>query len=89
MTTTDIFDALDASGVSISDFAKLTGCSRVTLHKWKRDVNTPIRDALRLKIALTTAMRIKRAVDAGKLPLKDTYLVTQRLKVLQSIIAQS
>lgn len=86
--TTQIFNALAASGVSISDFARLTTISRVTLHRWKRDGECHIRDQRALKIALTYADRLQKAANAGKLPLVNKHLTTQRLKVLQTIIAE-
>lgn len=88
MNTTTIFSALDASGVSICDFARLTTISRVTLHRWKAHGGCNIRDQRALRIALTYADRLTKAFEAGRLPLKDRYLTAQRLKVLQGIIAE-
>ena len=55
-----IFDTLDETGTSITEFSRLTTISRATLQHWKR--GGYINDRLRLKIAVR---------EAGKLPSKS------------------
>ena len=83
-----IFAALDASGVSVSDFARLTTVSRSTLYKWKDGTVSNIRDRRALSIALAYADKIQQAVAAKRLPLTETYRITKRVSVLRGIISE-
>ena len=80
-----IFEALDKSGVSMTDFARITRISRETLYRWKKGAN--ITDRLRLDLGYTCALRLEKACRLGKLPLTDKLKAVQRLKVLRRIIA--
>jgi transcriptional regulator with XRE-family HTH domain len=82
-----ILDTLDAAGVSMTDFAKLTAISRTTLYAWRRGAN--VADKLRLQVAFNYAIRLDRAVEGSRLPLIDKLSPPQRLKVLRQIIAET
>jgi len=81
-----IFKALDCSGVTITDFSRLTRVSRESLYRWKDGAN--IADTLRLDIAYTTALRMEKACREGRLPLTEKLKTPQRIKVLRGIIAE-
>lgn len=88
MTPQQIFATLDAAGVYIADFARLTGISRPALNRWKREGNADrIRDKLRYRIACDLAVKVARATEAGKLPLKDPLKLTERVAVLRRILS--
>lgn len=89
MNQTDkIFAALEASGVSMSDFARLTTVTRSTLYKWKDGTVSNIRDRRALSIALAYADKLTLATEAGRLPLKEVYRISKRVSVLRSIVAE-
>ncbi len=79
-----IFDTLHAAGITISDFATMTGISRQTLHHWKS--GGAINDTIRLNLSFNTAKRIQQAVDAKKLPLVNKMPAKERVVVLRQII---
>jgi transcriptional regulator with XRE-family HTH domain len=80
-----ILKALEASGVSMTDFARLTGVSRTSLYAWKRGGH--VADRLRLTVAFNTAVRLDRAAEQKMLPLEDMYSVAERLAELRRIVA--
>ena len=79
-----IFPTLARAGISISCFAKLTGISRQTLQSWK--AGKPVSDELRWKIAYNTAIRAKRAVDAGLLPLPQEPSAAEKVVIVKRIL---
>lgn len=80
-----IFDAIDKSGIAITDFSKLTRISRESLYRWRRGSN--ITDKLRLDLAYTVAVRLEKACRCEELPLVDKLKPEQRIVVLRKIIA--
>ena len=85
MKVTYIFQALKDSGVSITDFSRLTRVSRETLYRWKK--GSPIVDRLRLDLAYSVAIRLEKACRIKKLPLKNRLKKDQRLALLRKIVA--
>lgn len=81
-----IFDALEKSGVTMSDFARITRISRVTLYRWK--TGNAITDQLRLDLAYNTAVRFKKACKHDMLPLVDKLKPVKRVQVLRNIVIQ-
>jgi hypothetical protein len=81
-----IFNAVDISEVSLTDFCRLTGISRETLYRWKNGGN--VTDKLRLDLAYTVATRMEKACRLGNLPLTDRLKKEQRLVVLRKIIRE-
>jgi hypothetical protein len=86
MIPSDIFHILDTAGVSISDFARLTGCSRQMLTRIKKTNDAEHRDRIRYHILTTEALKIDQALKHRRLPLKDKHFTSERLKVLRHII---
>lgn len=82
-----VMRALQASGVNITDFSKLTQISRTTLHKWKRGQHAS--DQLRLNVAFNYAIRLDKAVESKKLPLQGTWAADERLEALRNVIAKT
>ena len=80
-----VFDVLDKAGVRMTDFARVTRITRETLYRWKNGGN--ITDELRRDIAYTYALRLEKAVAAGRLPFTDTLKKEQRVVTLRKIIA--
>lgn len=81
-----IFEALEKSGVRVTDFSKIVGVSRPTLYSWKN--GGTIADRLRLDLAYTAARRLETACRLGKLPLVDRFKPEPRRKILRKIIAE-
>lgn len=81
-----IFKAAEASQVTMTDLARLTGISRETLYRWRQ--GRAISDVLRLNIAYQYALRLEKACRSGKLPIKDKLKKDQRLKVLRKVVAE-
>jgi hypothetical protein len=77
---------LDSSGVTITDFSRLTRISRETLYRWKDGAN--ITDNLRLDLAYNTALRLEKACREGKLPLFEKLKAPARIKLLRSIVSE-
>lgn len=65
-----------------SDFARIMGVSRVTIYNWL-NVGEPHK-ILRPKYEKITAA-IKRAADAGDLPVTERRAEQRRLKILSAI----
>lgn len=82
-----IFAALNASGVSMADFARLTKVSRASLYNWRNGNN--VTDKLRLRDAYAFATRLAKAVELKKLPLIGMYRMSERQGVLLRIIAEA
>lgn len=82
---TYIFEALDKSGITITDFARLTSISRKSLYAWKK--GSSISDRLRLDFAYSYALRIEKACRLGELPLQDKLRKEQRVQTLRKIIS--
>lgn len=82
-----IFAALEKAGVSMTDFARLTGVSRASLYNWRSGAN--VTDMIRLRDAYAFALRLSKAVEMKKLPLVGMYQLTERIKVLKQIIADA
>lgn len=83
----NIFMTLEKSGVSMTDFSRLTGVSRASLYNWRSGAN--VTDKIRLRDAYAFALRLSKAVDMKKLPLVGMYRLTERIKVLKQIIADA
>lgn len=81
-----IFRSLEPSGVSLTDFSRLTSVSRETLYRWRDGGNAS--DKLRINVALTMASRLEKACRAGRLPLKERMNAAERMKVLRKIVAE-
>ena len=81
-----IFEAIDKSGVSLTDFSRLTNISRETLYRWKKGAAAT--DKLRVNLAYTVAVRFEKACRLEKLPLTDRLKAPQRLQALRRIISQ-
>jgi hypothetical protein len=82
-----IFKAIDASGIYMVDFARITGISRESLYRWKKGMN--VSDMLRLNMAYKTAERLEKLCRDGLLPLADSHRPEKRLQVLRMIIKDS
>ncbi len=84
-TTNFIFASLEASQVTIKAFALLSTISRTTIQNWKRGDN--ITDRLRLGVAYSVAIRLDRAVKAGRLPLSsEVRKPAEKLAALKRIV---
>ena len=81
-----IFEALDKSGVTMTDFSRITRISRETLYRWKK--GNAITDRLRLDFAYTAAIRLEKGCRLGRLPIQEKLKKEQRLVVLRKIIAE-
>lgn len=84
--TEHIFKAIEAAGVTMAAFAKLTGISRVSLYRW-RDGNV-VTDQLRLKLASSYADKLTKATAAGRLPLLGVS-PKERIAMLRKVIAET
>ena len=80
-----IFEALEKSGVSMTDFSKITRISRETLYRWRN--GNMIKDMLRLDFAYTAANRLEKGCRNGVLPLTDKLKKDARIPRLRRIIA--
>jgi len=65
-----MFAAMDTAGVSVTLFSTLCRTSRATLYRWRNEPEKGI-DKIRFNLAYDIAVRLNRAVEQGKLPLKD------------------
>jgi len=81
---TYIFEVLQTTAVGITDFSRLTGISRMTLHRWKKGGH--VKDTLRREIAYKTALRLEKAKTWNELPLVDSYKPAMRTKLLRTIV---
>lgn len=90
MTNTEkvnfIFATLEKAGVRVTDLARLARVSRESLYRWKR--GAAVSDMLRLDLAYTTTLRLKTALDRGKLPLHDVK-PKERTAMLRRLIMES
>jgi DNA-binding XRE family transcriptional regulator len=80
-----IFATIGKAKVSMTDFAKITGISRVTLYRWKN--GGPINDKIRLNLAYGVAIRFNKACEDGKLPLANKLKAVPRVALLRSIVS--
>lgn len=80
-----VFETLKKSGVSMSDFSKLTNISRTTLYSWRAGEGP---DLLRLQLAFNIAVRLDRAVLSQRLPFAESLKAGQRLAALRQVINQ-
>lgn len=81
-----IFEAIEKSHVSMTDFSLITKISRESLYRWKD--GRPVTDRLRLDLAYTVARNMEKACRLGKLPLVDRYKPEPRRKLLRKIVAE-
>ena len=65
-----MFAAMDAADVSVTLFSTLCRTSRATLYRWRNEPEKGI-DKIRFNLAYDIAVRLNRAVEQAKLPLKD------------------
>ena len=65
-----MFAAMDTANVSVTLFSTLCRTSRATLYRWRNEPEKGI-DKIRFNLAYDIAVRLNRAVEQGKLPLKD------------------
>lgn len=65
-----MFDAMDKADISVTLFSTLCRTSRATLYRWRNEPEKGI-DKIRFNLAYDIAIRLNRAVEQGKLPLKD------------------
>ncbi|MFA5429497.1 MAG: hypothetical protein WC279_14935 [Sulfurimonas sp.] len=82
-----IFTTLDKARVRMIDFARVTRITRETLYRWKGGGN--ITDELRRDIAYSYALRLDKAVAAGKLPFANKLKKDERVVALRKIIAET
>lgn len=82
-----VFNTLAKAGVRMIDFARVTRITRETLYRWKGGGN--ITDELRRDIAYSYALRLDKAVAAGKLPFTDKLKKNERMVALRKIIAET
>lgn len=85
MTPTEILQAIEKAGVSITEASKLLPLSRATLHNWKSGATHG--DALRIQLASGYARLLLRAVELKKLPLHDDTPRSERLPLIRRILA--
>jgi len=80
-----IFEALERAKVSMTDMAKITGISRVTLHRWKS--GGVVTDRIRLNLAYGVAVRLNKACELGKIPLINRLKSEERIARLRNIVS--
>jgi len=81
-----IFDVFKKAGISMVDAAELTSVSRESLYRWRSGNN--ITDKFRLNFVYANAVRLGKAVQLKKLPLKNKLKKDQRILVLRGIIKE-
>jgi transcriptional regulator with XRE-family HTH domain len=82
-----MFDVVKQAGISVSDFARIAGVSRVSASQWMNGRVSPHRLHKRKIEQLLTA--IKAGVDNEDLPVPGGLTDAQRLKRVKQVILQN
>lgn len=82
-----IFKTLEETGLSMVDLSELTKISRPSLYRWRNGEN--ITDMFRLNFVYNMSLRLKKATQIGKLPLKDKLKRPQKIEVLKKIVHET
>ncbi len=89
MKPSTLFVILDDCGIHLTAFSDLTTISRNTLHRWKLNNFSTVRDTLRLTIALDMAEKLRVAKSIGVLPFLDNGRRSERLKTIRRALAEA
>lgn len=81
-----IFNAMEKTEISILIFSKLSSLSRPTLYRWQKGEN--ITDHFRLNYAHALAMRLYKAYQLGKLPLKEKLKKSEKIREIKRIVKE-
>ena len=82
-----IFEVVERTKVSMIDMARITNVSRTTMYRWRDGEN--ITDEFRLNYVYQISLRMNKAYQIGKLPLKNKFKKDERIKVLKQIISET
>lgn len=80
-------ETIQSAGLTIIEGAKILGISRPTFYNWEAGVQPRVQ--IQYRAACHAAALLKKAIEAGRLPLRDTTLPSsERLAAVRRILKE-